>query len=242
MSVVTLKGLTKKFGGLVAVSNFDMEVGENEIVGLIGPNGAGKTTVFNMIACFLNPTSGEIFFNDQNITMLKPHQICNLGIARTFQTTKPFGDMTLLGNIMVGTFHATSDVKMARKKASEIYELFDFAEAASQSAQNLTPVDRKKLEVARALATAPKLLLLDEVMAGCNPSEKLEIVKLLFRLRDTGITMIVIEHDMKTIMSLCDRIIVMNRGEKLCEGMPTDVANDRRCISAYLGEEYTCSL
>ncbi|MDR3592330.1 MAG: ABC transporter ATP-binding protein [Negativicutes bacterium] len=242
MSIIKVRGLTKKFGGLVAVSKFDMEVEENEIVGLIGPNGAGKTTVFNMIACYLNPSEGEIFFREQNITNLVPHQICNLGIARTFQVTKPFGDMTLLENIMVGAFHRTADEATARRKADEMYELFKFAGSKEQSAHNLTTVDRKKLEVARALATDPKLLLLDEVMAGCNPSEKLEIVDLLFRLRKLGITIIVIEHDMKTIMSLCDRVIVLNRGEKLVEGTPEEVSNDKRAISAYLGEEYACLL
>lgn len=240
MSIISVRGLTKQFEGLVAVSNFDMEVGDREIVGLIGPNGAGKTTVFNMIACYLKPTVGEIMFAGQNITGLQPHQICALGIARTFQVTKPFGDMNLLENIMVGAFLRTTDTAAARRKADEIFELLKFAGPKEQSAHNQTTVDRKKLEVARALATDPKVLLLDEVMAGCNPSEKVEMVELFFRLRASGITIVIIEHDMKTIMSLCDRVIVLNRGEKLIEGTPAEVSNDKRAISAYLGEEYAC--
>jgi branched-chain amino acid transport system ATP-binding protein len=217
-----------------------MEVGEKEIVGLIGPNGAGKTTVFNMIACYLKPTAGEIMFAGQDITNRQPHQICEMGIARTFQVTKPFGDMNLLENIMVGSFLRTTDTRRARKKAEDIYELLGFSGAKEQSAQNQTTVDRKKLEVARALATDPKVLLLDEVMAGCNPAEKKEMVDVVFRLRAGGITIIIIEHDMKTIMSLCDRVIVLHRGEKLVEGTPAEVSNDKRAISAYLGEEYAC--
>jgi branched-chain amino acid transport system ATP-binding protein len=240
LSIIRARGLTKKFGGLVAVSNFDMEVGEKEIVGLIGPNGAGKTTVFNMIACYLKPTAGEIMFGDKNITHLHPHQICEMGIARTFQVTKPFGDMNLLENIMVGSFLRTTDTGAARRKAEEIYELLKFAGPKQQSAHNQTTVDRKKLEVARALATDPKVLLLDEVMAGCNPTEKIELVDLVFKLRAHGITIVVIEHDMKTIMSLCDRVIVLHRGEKLVEGTPAEVSNDKKAISAYLGEEYAC--
>jgi branched-chain amino acid transport system ATP-binding protein len=242
LSIIRVRGLTKKFGGLVAVCNFDMEVGEREIVGLIGPNGAGKTTVFNMIACYLKPTAGEIMFADQNIIHLRPHQICAMGIARTFQVTKPFGDMNLLENIMVGSFLRTKDTKAAREKAEEIYELLRFAGPKEQSAHIQTTVDRKKLELARALATGPKVLLLDEVMAGCNPAEKLEMVDLVFRLRASGITIVIIEHDMKTIMSVCDRVIVLHRGEKLVEGTPAEVSNDKRAISAYLGEEYACSV
>ena len=240
MSIISVRGLTKQFEGLVAVSNFDMEVGDREIVGLIGPNGAGKTTVFNMIACYLKPTAGEIMFAGQNITGFQPHQICAMGIARTFQVTKPFGDMNLLENIMVGAFLRTTDTAAARRKADEIFELLKFAGPKEQSAHNQTTVDRKKLEVARALATDPKVLLLDEVMAGCNPSEKVEMVELFFRLRARGITIVIIEHDMKTIMSLCDRVIVLNRGEKLIEGTPAEVSNDKRAISAYLGEDYAC--
>lgn len=240
MSIISVRGLTKQFEGLVAVSNFDMEVGDREIVGLIGPNGAGKTTVFNMIACYLKPTAGEIMFAGQNITKMQPHQICELGIARTFQVTRPFGDMNLLENIMVGAFLRTTDTAAARRKADEIFELLKFAGPKEQSAHNQTTVDRKKLEVARALATDPKVLLLDEVMAGCNPSEKIEMVDLFFQLRASGITIVIIEHDMKTIMSLCDRVIVLNRGEKLVEGTPAEVSNDKRAISAYLGEEYAC--
>ncbi len=236
--IIEVKKLTKRFGGLVAVSSIDIGVKEGEILGLIGPNGAGKTTVFNMIAGSFRPTEGEIFYNGKNITTLKPFQICGLGIARTFQVTKPFGDMSIIENIMVGAFQETSDRQLASERAAKVFESMNFAGDMNQSAHNLTTVDRKKLEVARALATSPKVLLLDEVMAGCNASEKKEMVNVIFGLREKGITMIVIEHDMKTIMTLCDRIVVMHRGEKLVEGTPDEVCNDERAISAYLGEDY----
>ncbi|HWQ80345.1 MAG TPA: ABC transporter ATP-binding protein [Anaerovoracaceae bacterium] len=237
--ILEIKGLTKSFGGLKAVNNVDMAVEEKEIKGLIGPNGAGKTTCFNMLACSFAPTSGEIIFSGRNITGMKPHEVCRMGLARTFQVVRPFGDMDILGNIMVGVFLKIRDKKEARKKAEKIYELMRFSEKPGQIAHNLTTVDRKKLEVARAMATEPKLLLLDEVMAGCNPQEKKEILFMLNTLRDEGLTMIIIEHDVKAIMSICDNIVILNRGEKLCEGNAEEVANDPKAITAYLGEDYT---
>lgn len=235
--ILELNKVTKMFGGLRAVSNFSSIIEKNSITGLIGPNGAGKTTLFNMIACTYSPTSGKILYNGKDITGMKTHKICGMGIARTFQVTKPFGDMTVIENIMVGSFLKTSNKKQARELALSAYEQVGFRCGINQIAHNLTTVDRKKLEVARALATRPKVLMLDEVMAGCNPQEKLELSEAIRKIRATGITIIIIEHDIKTIMSLCEKVIVLHRGEKLVEGTPNEVANDQRAINAYLGEE-----
>lgn len=237
-SIIEIHNVTKQFGGLKAVSDFSGSVDEGAIVGLIGPNGAGKTTLFNMIAATFPPTTGQIIYNGVDITRFKTHQMAGIGLARTFQITKPFGDMSVIENIMVGAFYHTSDRKAARVNAGKVYDIIGMKCGLDQIAHNLTTVDRKKLEIARALATNPKLLLLDEAMAGCNPNEKLELISVVRKIRDTGVTIIIIEHDIKTIMSLCDKIIVLHRGEKLVEGSPQEVANDKRAISAYLGEDY----
>lgn len=236
--IVELKNVSKQFGGLKAVSDFSGIVEENAIVGLIGPNGAGKTTLFNMIAATFPPTAGQIVYNGIDITHHRTHQMVGIGLARTFQVTKPFGDMSVIENIMVGAFYHSRDRRLARENARKVYELIGLTCGLDQLAHNLTTVDRKKLEIARALATSPKLLLLDEVMAGCNPQEKLELIAVVRKIRESGVTIVIIEHDIKTIMSLCDKIIVLHRGEKLVEGTPQEVANDKRAISAYLGEDY----
>ena len=237
--IIEIQNLTKQFGGLKAVSDFSGEIAEGSIVGLIGPNGAGKTTLFNMIANTFPPTSGKIIYNGSDITNRHTHEMVGIGIARTFQITKPFGDMSVIENIMVGAFYHTHDRKLARANAGKVYDIIGLSCGFDQIAHNLTTVDRKKLEIARALATSPKLLLLDEVMAGCNPHEKVELSSVVRKIRDNGVTIIIIEHDIKTIMNLCDKIVVLHRGEKLVEGTPQEVANDKRAISAYLGEEYT---
>jgi branched-chain amino acid transport system ATP-binding protein len=236
--IVELHHVNKMFGGLKAVSDFSGSVDEGAIVGLIGPNGAGKTTLFNMIAATFSPTSGQIIYDGLDITHHKTHQMVGIGLARTFQVTKPFGDMSVIENIMVGAFFHTRDRKLSRENARKIYGKIGMTCGLDQIAHNLTTVDRKKLEIARALATNPKLLLLDEVMAGCNPNEKLELINVVRKIRESNVTIIIIEHDIKTIMSLCDKIVVLHRGEKLVEGTPKEVANDKRAISAYLGEEY----
>jgi branched-chain amino acid transport system ATP-binding protein len=237
-AIIKLENISKHFGGLKAVDNFSGEVEKHAIVGLIGPNGAGKTTLFNMMACTYHPTLGKIYFMDQDITNAKTSDMAHLGLARTFQVVKPFGDMTVIENIMVGTFLKTKNRKLARQKAEEIYDFIGMNCGRNQIAFNLTTVDRKKIEIARALGTDPKLLLLDEVMAGCNPQEKLELVEVTRKMQKLGITIIIIEHDIKTIMSLCDKIFMLNRGEKLLEGTPQEVANDKRAIAAYLGEDF----
>jgi branched-chain amino acid transport system ATP-binding protein len=238
MNALRVENLNKSFGGLVAVHDFNMTVEEKEIIGLIGPNGAGKTTVFNMIACFFHPDSGQIIFEGNNIVGMRPYQVCSLGIARTFQVTKPFANNTVMENVMIGAFSRTRNVGEARKKALEVLEKVDFLKQKDILGHELTTVDHKRLELARALATGPKLLLLDEVMAGLTPSEKVHLLNLLRSIRNQGITLLVVEHDMRAVMSLCDRIVLLHRGEKLIEGSPSIVANNPQAIAAYLGEEY----
>jgi len=241
MAILEVEKLNKSFGGLVAVNNFDMSVEEGDIMGLIGPNGAGKTTVFNMVACFYSPDSGRVIFQGRNLVGMKPYQICELGIARTFQVTKPFVNNTVLENVMVGTFCRAGNTREARRKALEILEALEFSEYKDVPGHELTTVDHKRLELARALATQPKLLLLDEAMAGLNPTENLRLLDLLRKIRDRGITLVVVEHDMKAVMTLCERIILMDRGGKLVEGTPEQVAHDPKAITAYLGEEYAAT-
>ena len=241
MSLLALERLRKSFGGLVAVQDFDMRVEEGQIVGLIGPNGAGKTTLFNLIACFYAPDSGRILFQEKSLIGMKPYQVCAWGIARTFQVTKPFVNNTVLENVMVGAFSRTRSAKEARGKALEILEMVEFSDRRDVLGQELTTADHKRLELARALATMPKVLLLDEVMAGLNPIEKVHLVDLLRKIRSQGITLVVVEHDMKAVMSLCERIVLMHRGQKLIEGTPQEVANDPQAIAAYLGEEYAAA-
>ena len=236
--IVKMEHVTKQFGGLTAVNDFSGEIEKGDIVGLIGPNGAGKTTLFNMIANYFHPTSGKIYFKDQDITEAKTEDMAKMGLARTFQVTKPFGDMTVLQNIMVGAFLKTNNAKAVEKKAREVAELVGMTCDLDMIASNTTTVDKKKLEIARALAVEPELILLDEVMAGCNPQEKLELVDTCRKVREAGVTILIIEHDIKTIMSLCDKIYILHRGEKLVEGTPEEVANAKRAISAYLGEDF----
>lgn len=236
--IVKMEHVTKQFGGLTAVNDFCGEIEEGSIVGLIGPNGAGKTTLFNMIANYYHPTSGKIWFRDRDITASKTEEMAKMGLARTFQVTKPFGDMSVLQNIMVGGFLHISKTSEVEKRARKTAELVGMTCNLDMKAASTTTVDKKKLEIARALAVEPKLILLDEVMAGCNPQEKLELVDTCRKVRNSGVTIIIIEHDIKTIMSLCDKIYILHRGEKLVEGTPEEVANDKRAVSAYLGEDF----
>jgi branched-chain amino acid transport system ATP-binding protein len=238
MAILEVSNLVKRFGGLVAVHDLDMTVNEGEMLGLIGPNGAGKTTLFNMIAGYYKPDKGSIIFQDDDITGLKPYEVCQRGIGRTFQTTKPFLDISILENVVIGGFmqaHSTAEARKAAQDALDILELSDRAETLGNE---LTVPDRKRLEIARALATGAKLLLLDEPMAGLTPSEKGHVSELLQKISGQGITLVIVEHDMKVVMTLCSRIILMDRGEKLVEGNPQEVSSDPRAITAYLGEEY----
>lgn len=231
--------MTKFFGGLAAVSEVSFHLQSGEILGLIGPNGAGKTTLFNIIAGVYKPSHGKVLFHGVDITPLRPNEVCKLGIARTFQITKPFLEMTVLENALVGAFFGHQQrhiMEEAQGRAMAALKRVGLDGKAEKRAKNLNLVERKRLEVARALSTVPEILLLDEVVAGLNPKEAGEMAKFIGTLREGGTTILMIEHVMKAIMGLSDRIVVLNYGKKLTEGKPEEVANDARVIEAYLGK------
>jgi branched-chain amino acid transport system ATP-binding protein len=238
MKILELKKVRKSFGGIMAVESFSLDVKEGEIVGLIGPNGAGKSTLFNCVAGVFPPTAGEILFRGEKINNQKPWDLCRKGLARTFQIVKPFASRTVLYNVMVGAFITTDKRAEAELRAMEVLRHLHMEDCKDVRAGNLTIADRKRLEIAKALATRPRLLLLDEVMAGLRPTEVDEMVVIIKRLRDAGMTIFVIEHIMRAIMALSDRIAVLHFGTKIAEGSPQEVAHDERVIKAYLGEEY----
>jgi len=241
MKILELKNLTKDFGGLRAVDNLNLSIDEGQILGLIGPNGAGKSTAFNCIAGVYQPSEGEIYFNGEKINNEKPWNLCKRGLARTFQIVKPFSSKSVLYNVMVGSYANKDKRADAEKKSLEILKYLHLEDKKDVRAGNLTIADRKRLEIARALATEPRLLLLDEVMAGLRPTEVDEMVKIIKNLRDSGITVFVIEHIMRAIMALSDWIVVIHFGQKIAEGIPETVASDENVIKAYLGEEYAVS-
>jgi len=241
--LIQVDSIGKRFGGLQAVKDLSFSIYEGEILGLIGPNGAGKTTVFNLISGFIVTDTGSIKFSGKDITSLKiPHSFCKQGIGRTFQIVKPFQSMTVLENIMVGVFNRVGDVKEARKEALRIADRIHLSRQVSMQASHLTLADRKRLELGRALGTRPKLLLLDEVMAGLNPKEMEDFIQVIKSISHEGMTILMIEHVMKAVMVLSDRITVINNGMKIVEGLPEEVAKDKRVIDAYLGEEYNAEL
>ncbi|OGP96735.1 MAG: ABC transporter ATP-binding protein [Deltaproteobacteria bacterium RBG_16_47_11] len=238
MALLEIKGLTKNFGGLRAVDSLDIRIEEGEILGIIGPNGAGKTTVFNLITGVFSPDEGRIVFEGHEITGLSPQKVCHKGIARTFQLIKPFGDMTTLENVMIGAFCRAEKLSTAMMESEKIIDFAGLSLKRNFLAKNLTIGDRKRLELARALATQPKILLLDEVMAGLNPKETIEAIQLINQIQSRGMTLLVIEHVMRAIMSLSSRIVMLNYGKKIAEGNPKEISSDEKVIKAYLGERY----
>ena len=237
--IIELQDLTIRFGGLVAVDNVNMTLKKGEILGLIGTNGAGKTTCFNMIAGALKPTSGKILFHGKEIQGQRPDQICKHGIARTYQIVQPFGNLTVLENVMVGALLKNGDPVVAREKATEVLERVGMLHQKDMQGNALSLPELKRMEIARALATEPEVLLLDETMAGLNPTECENAMKIVTGIRDSGITIIVIEHIMRAIMNISDRIYVMNQGKVIAEGTPSEVANNEEVIKSYLGGEGT---
>lgn len=241
MAILSGKNISKKFGGLVALNHVDFEIHQGEIVGLIGPNGAGKTTLFNVISGMYPPSTGQISFDGEDITGQKSHRVCLRGLTRTFQIVRPFHQMTVLENVMVGFLYGKERIKSkgeAEKRALDVIRFAGLQEKARLPAKNLTIADRKRLEVARALATRPKMLLLDEVLAGLTPTEVSQSMILIKAIRrDLGISVFMVEHVMKAIIGLSDRIIVLHYGEKIAEGKAEEVTRNPTVIEAYLGKE-----
>lgn len=238
MHLLQVERLCKSFGGLAAVSEVDFNVNQGDVLGLIGPNGAGKTTLFNLLSGALAPDSGIVTFRNRVISRLKPHQICRLGIARTFQNVKTFPNMTVLQNVLMGALFgkpAAITFDEAQRRARQAVEFVGLSDVMHKPAKAINLASQKRLEVARALATEPELLLLDEMMAGLNPIEVDEAMVLVRAIRDMGITVVMIEHVMKAIMSICDRIIVLHHGKKIAEGTPEEIAANRTVIDVYLG-------
>lgn len=238
MMLLEVSGLTKRFGGLQAVGDLDLSMAEGEMLGMIGPNGAGKTTIFNLLSGFLAPDSGEVRFHGRRLDGLKPHEICRLGLARTFQIVRPFPLLSVAENVRVAALARHSAMGDALDAARAVVERVGLGPRQSEPAAGLTLADRKRLELARALATEPSLLLLDEVMAGLNATEIHTMVRLIGAINASGVSVLLIEHNMRAVMSLSHRIVVVSFGEKIAEGSPRAVAADRRVIDAYLGEEY----
>jgi len=238
VSILSADNLTKNFGGLMAVGNLSFELEKGEILALIGPNGAGKTTVFNCLSGFLTLDEGNVFLEGKALTGLQPFQICQLGMARTFQIVKPFPTISVLDNVMVGALSKGKSTTEAKKRSLEIIEFTGLSRMTNKEARGLPLPLRKRLELARALATQPKILLLDEVMAGLNPTEVDELIALLKKINRQGISILLIEHVMRGVMALSQRVIVISYGVKIAEGTPEKVVENREVIEAYLGKEF----
>ena len=232
---LVIRGLSKRFGGLRAVQDVSFSVKENETVALIGPNGAGKTTSFHLITGFHRPDAGSVMAFGREIVGLRPHDICAHGLARTFQVAKPFGAMTVLANVMTGAFLRDRNAAVARDRARETIEFVGLSAREQTPARDLTTIDQRRLEMARALATEPRILLLDEVMAGLNPSEIDQAVALIGKLSERGLTIVIVEHVMRAIMAVARHIVVLDHGQKIAEGTPREIVENPEVVRAYLG-------
>jgi branched-chain amino acid transport system ATP-binding protein len=241
-TLLEVRNVSQRFGSIAALNNISFKIGQNEIVGLIGPNGAGKTTLINAISGTQSDWTGDILFSGTSIRKLKPYKICHLGVSRTFQIAQPFEKMTTVENVMVGAMYgkggAAISISAARRSAYEILDIVGLEPKATAAADALSVPERKLLEIARALSMRPKLLLLDEVMAGLNPTEVAQSCELINKIRDRNISILIIEHVMKAIVSVSDRIVVLQNGEKIMEGAPSAVIGDPKVVKAYLGVKF----
>ncbi len=236
--LLEVEDLAKRFGGVQAVIGLSFQVTAGEILGVIGPNGSGKTTTFNLITGFFPPDRGRVRFAGEDITGLRPYEVCARGVCRTFQVAKPFRELTVFRNVLMGTLLRHPNPATASARAEEVLRLVGLEGRAHTEAGSLTTIDQRRLEVARALGTEPRLLLLDETMAGLTSTEVGEAIRLIAGLRDQGLTVVVVEHVMHAVMSLSDRIVVLDQGMKIAEGQPKEISSDPRVIQAYLGAEY----
>jgi branched-chain amino acid transport system ATP-binding protein len=237
MTLLRVENVTKKFGGITANQDVSFELGAGQITGLIGPNGAGKTTMFNCIAGYFPPTAGDIWLSGRKISGFTPEQCAHVGIGRTFQVARTFTSMTALENVMVGAFLNDRSVSVARRNAAELLGFVNLGRFKDKAAGSMTISEQRRLAVARALAVRPKLLLMDEVMAGLNPTEVKDMVEVVLKIRDRGVSCLIVEHVLEGIMPIADSIVVLDYGKKIAEGKPERVSNDPLVIAAYLGEE-----
>ncbi len=238
-ALLDVQSVSKAFGGLQALSSVSFTVGAGEIVGIIGPNGAGKTTLFNVVTGVYAPDRGRVVFQGEDITGAAPHRVCKLGAARTFQVSKPFAALTVLQTVRIGALNRIPDMAGATRKALEVLELMGLAAKRDEPGRALTVMERKRLEMARALATQPSLLLLDEVAAGLRPNEIQDMIALVRGIAAGGVSVLIIEHVLEAVLRLSGRIVVLNHGEVIAQGRPDELVNDPRVIDAYLGEAYS---